>query len=85
FKTDFLRNRKTSQSGASLKDFDLERRIFKYPCSYMIYSPVFEALPAVVKSAAMRELRKGLSADDGTFAHISTEEKRVIRELLADF
>ncbi|MGZ8901761.1 MAG: hypothetical protein ACXW3Z_16840 [Limisphaerales bacterium] len=84
FKTDFLRNRKTSQSGASLKDFDLERRIFKYPCSYMIYSRVFKALPAVVKSAVMRELRKGLSADDGTFAHISAEEKRVIRELLRE-
>jgi hypothetical protein len=25
--------------GRSLRDFDLQRRLFKHPCSYLIYSP----------------------------------------------
>jgi hypothetical protein len=29
-----------------LRDFDLQRRIFKYPCSYLIYSEAFDAIPA---------------------------------------
>src|SRR5688572_24674770 len=65
FREDFLKNKKMSRSGASLKDFDLKRRMFKYPCSYMIYTPLFEALPEVVKSGVVRELRKGLREEDG--------------------
>ena len=95
FREDFLKNRKAGRSGASLKDFDLKRRIFKYPVSYMIYTPMFEALPEVVKKGVMRELRAGLrdgngngddgkNGSDGTYAHISKEEKRVIREILAE-
>jgi hypothetical protein len=84
FEEEFRRNRKVSKGGASLKDFDLKRRIFKYPCSYMIYTPLFAALPEAVKSGVMRELRKGLSDENGTYAHISKEEKRVIREILAE-
>jgi hypothetical protein len=84
FREEFSRNRKTSKSGASLKDFDLQRRIFKYPCSYMIYSPVFEALPEVVKSSVLRELKERLRDEDKTFVHISNEEKGAIREILAE-
>jgi hypothetical protein len=84
FQDDFVRNRKVSKSGASLRDFDLKRRIFKYPCSYMIYTPLFAELPKVVKGGVMRELKKGLSEGDKSYAHISTEEKRVIREILAE-
>jgi hypothetical protein len=35
--------------GRSLRQFDLERRLMRYPCSYMIYSPAFDALPAEAK------------------------------------
>jgi hypothetical protein len=32
--------------GRSLRDLDLETRLLKHPCSYMIYSPAFDGLPA---------------------------------------
>ena len=32
--------------GRSLRELDLQTRLFKYRCSYMIYSPAFDALPA---------------------------------------
>ena len=32
-------------AGRSLRDFDLTTRLFKYPCSFLIYSPQFDGLP----------------------------------------
>jgi hypothetical protein len=84
FREDFLRNRKVSKSGASLKDFDLERRMFKYPCSYMIYSPVFGALPEVVRSRVLEELRRALNAGDRSFDHITLDEKSIIAQILSE-
>src|SRR5688500_17763528 len=90
FEEDFLRDRKVSRNGASLQDFDLKRRMFKYPVSYMVYTPLFAGLPEVVKSGVIRELQKGLregdgkNGNDGTYAHISKEEKRVIQEILVE-
>ncbi|HEX7796628.1 MAG TPA: hypothetical protein VF456_19835, partial [Vicinamibacterales bacterium] len=34
----------TDSRGRSLRQLDLERRMFRYPCSYMIYAPAFDAL-----------------------------------------
>ena len=36
----------TDRRGRSLRQLDLERRLLRYPCSYMIYSDAFEALAA---------------------------------------
>ena len=38
------------RKGRSLRDFDLVHRIFRYPCSYLIYSPAFDGLPSDVKT-----------------------------------
>jgi hypothetical protein len=38
FTTDFAARGPRDRQGRSLRDFDLERRLFKYPCSYEIYS-----------------------------------------------
>lgn len=42
-----LRDRK----GRSLRELDLQTRLLKYRCSYMIYSPAFDALPAAARAA----------------------------------
>jgi hypothetical protein len=42
--------------GRSLRDFDLRTRIFKYPCSYLIYSEAFDAIPEPSKSYVYRRL-----------------------------
>lgn len=51
--------------GRSLRDFDLERHLMRYPCSYMIYTGAFDALPAGTKSAVYRRMWKFLSGGDG--------------------
>ena len=40
--------------GRSLRDFDLETRLFRYPLSYMIYSAAFDALPDGVRARIYR-------------------------------
>jgi len=42
--------------GRSLRAFDLETRLFRYPLSYMIYSNAFDALPESLRNAVLREL-----------------------------
>jgi hypothetical protein len=50
--------------GRSLYELDLTRRLMKYPCSYMIYSPAFDALDPRVKDAIYRRMWDVLSARD---------------------
>lgn len=47
--------------GRSLREFDLNRRTMRYPCSYMIYSAAFDGLPDAAKAAVYRRLKIILS------------------------
>jgi hypothetical protein len=57
----------TDSRGRSLRQFDLEHRLMRYPCSYMIYSPAFEAMPDRAKKAIyarMLVVLEGFPASD---------------------
>jgi hypothetical protein len=71
--------------GRSLRDFDLQKRIFKYPCSYLIYSEAFDAIPAPAKEYVYRRLFDILSdREQGPeFASLSSQDRRAILEILA--
>ena len=47
------RGRATARAGRC-GEFDLEHRLMRYPCSYMIYSAAFDGLPAEVKSGDLQ-------------------------------
>lgn len=47
--------------GRSLRELDLQTRLFKYRCSYMIYSPAFAALPAQARQAVHSRMREVLT------------------------
>jgi hypothetical protein len=70
--------------GRSLRDFDLRTRIFKYPCSYLIYSEAFDSLPAQTKEYVYRRLLDVLTGKDRTavFAKLDSETRRAIFEIL---
>jgi hypothetical protein len=76
----------TDKQGRSLRQFDLQTRLFKYPCSYMIYSDAFDNLPREVKLMLYHRLWKILSgADfDPAFQQIPEETRRAIREILIE-
>lgn len=50
--------------GRSLRDLDLRTRLFTYRCSYMIYSPAFDALPAEARAAFLARLRASITDAD---------------------
>jgi hypothetical protein len=70
--------------GRSLRDFDLRTRIFKYPCSYLIYSEAFDAIPGPAKEYIFRRMFEVLSGREQgpEFASLSNEDRRAILEIL---
>jgi hypothetical protein len=56
FASEFSARGPRDSKGRSLRDFDLKTRLFRYPCSYLIYSRSFEALPAEVKEYVYQRL-----------------------------
>jgi hypothetical protein len=72
--------------GRSLRQFDLERRLFRYPCSYLIYTPAFDALPAAARDAVYARMWEVLSGQekDPAYARLSGADRRAIVEILRD-
>lgn len=70
--------------GRSLRDFDLTKRIFKYPCSYLIYSASFDALPQPAKKYVYHRLFEILTGRDQSpeFARLTKEDRQAILEIL---
>lgn len=66
--------------GRSLRQFDLARRMMRYPCSYMIYSAAFDGLPVEAKDAIYRRMWRVLSGEEGS--RLSSGERRAIVEIL---
>jgi hypothetical protein len=86
FAEEFVQRGPRDRHGRSLRDLDLKRRLFTYPCSYLIYSEAFDALPAPVKDYVLRRLWDVLSGTDTSkdFAHLSTEDRKAILEILRE-
>ena len=72
--------------GRSLRDLDLKTRLQKYPLSYMIYSPAFQAMPAAPKHLVMEKIRRVLAGQitDPKYAHLTPEIRSAIAEILRD-
>jgi hypothetical protein len=71
--------------GRSLRTLDLADRLFKYPCSYLIYSEAFAALPAPAKEKVYARLYEVLSGKDTSEAYeaLSADSRQGILEILA--
>jgi hypothetical protein len=70
--------------GRSLRDLDLQTRLFKYPCSFLIYSDAFAKLPSVMKEELLRRLHAILTGEDQNpaFAKIAVGDRQAILEIL---
>jgi len=86
FAKDFAARGPFDSKGRSLRQFDLATRLFKYPCSYLIYSESFERMPEDVKSYVLRRLFNVLLGmdSDKAFAHLSAADRTAILEILRD-
>jgi hypothetical protein len=70
--------------GRSLRDFDLQKRLFRYPLSYMIYSAAFDGMPDIVRERVYQRLYDVLTGKDKsqTFAGISAADREAVLEIL---
>ncbi|HKD04903.1 MAG TPA: hypothetical protein VKB79_03280 [Bryobacteraceae bacterium] len=84
FAEEFAARGPRDPQGRSLRDFDLTKRIFRYPCSYLIYSESFDAIPEPAKSYVYRRLLEVLTNQDQSpdFAALSAEDRRAVLEIL---
>ena len=72
--------------GRSLRELDLEHRLLRYSCSYMIYSAAFDALPAQAKAAIYARLADVLAGRESSarYARLSPANRQAIAEILRD-
>jgi len=84
FAVDFPGAGPRDPAGRSLRDFDLQKRLFKYPCSFLIYSESFSSLPAPAKQWVYQRLWDILSGKETSkdFDGLSADDRRAIREIL---
>jgi hypothetical protein len=72
--------------GRSLRQFDLKTRLFRYPCSYLIYSEAFDRLPDPMKDYLYTRLLAVLEGRETheDFAHLTPEDRAAVKEILRD-
>jgi hypothetical protein len=86
FRAEFEKRGPFDKQGRSLRQFDLHTRLFKYPCSYLVYADAFQKLPAETKTYALRRMYAILTGAEGQkeFANLSAADRQTIREILLD-
>jgi hypothetical protein len=75
------------RKGRSLYELDLTRRLMKYPCSYLIYSPAFDALPVAAKEPIYKRMWEVLSGQERSEKYTSAltfRDRQAIVEILRD-
>lgn len=72
--------------GRSLRDFDLNRRLFRYPLSFLIYSEAFDQMPLEARDRIYRRLFEVLTGQDQSkkYAKLTAADRRAIYEILLD-
>jgi hypothetical protein len=86
FTTKFAAGGPTDSKGRSLRQFDLERRLMRYPCSYMIYSEAFDALPPEAKTAVYDRMWQILSGREHNpkYARLTLADRQAVVEILRE-
>ncbi|MDQ3439246.1 MAG: hypothetical protein M3478_02715 [Planctomycetota bacterium] len=82
----FMAAGRKDRNGRSLRELDLEHRLLRYPCSYMIYSDAFDALPVTTRNAIYQRLSVVLSGRDSSrrYSHLSDTDRRAVIEIVRD-
>ena len=75
------------RKGRSLHQLDLNRRLMRYPCSYLIYSAAFDALPPAARDPIYRRMWQVLSGEERDARYLSAlslADRQAIVEILRD-
>jgi len=74
------------RQGRTLRQLDLTTRLMRYPCSYLIHSPMFGALPPSMRNRVYDSMWQVLSGAnvDPRFRHLSRADRQAVVEILRD-
>jgi len=72
--------------GRSLRDLDLQRRLFRYPLSFLIKSEAFAKLPEAARTRALTLIGNVLQGrnPDRKYAHLDAPRRQAILEILRE-
>jgi hypothetical protein len=86
FTKTFPRSGSRDSKGRSLRDFDLTRRLMRYSCSYLIYSPSFDALPENAKRGIYARMWTILSGavSEPRYAQLSAADRQAVLGILRE-
>ena len=88
FTQTFAQRGPRDRRGRSLRDFDLRKRLFRYPLSYMVYTEIFDGMPAPVRERVYRRLYDILTGNEkeasGKYAALSAADREAAFEILVD-
>ncbi len=84
FAKEFAATAQRDKQGRSLRDLDLQKKLFRYPCSYLIYSEAFDALPKPALDHLYRQLWLALTGQtkDKELLAIVPEDRKAVLEIL---
>jgi hypothetical protein len=74
------------RKGRSLHELDLNARLLRYPCSYMIYTAAFDGLPDETRGAIYRRLWQVLSGrdTDEKYGRLLSADRAAVIEILRE-
>jgi hypothetical protein len=86
FARDFSARGPRDSKGRSLRDLDMKTRLFKYPCSFLIYTDAFDHMPSVMREDLLGRLYDILTGKDKDpqFAKIAPEDRQAVLEILRE-
>ena len=86
FQSNQLHAAQFDSQGRSLRELDLQTRLLKYPCSYLIHSDAFDALPESMAKFVRDRLKEVLTSSESTegFEHLSNADRANIISILSE-
>ena len=86
FVRDFTASAIKDRKGRSLRDLDMKTRMFKHPCSFLIYTPSFDAMAAPIKEVILQKLYDVLTGKntDSQYTKLTPEDRQTVLEILRE-
>jgi hypothetical protein len=72
--------------GRSLRELQLKTRLFRYPCSYLVYSPAFDGLPQEMRNYLWMRLEQILTGREPNepYASMAASDRTAVLQILSD-
>ena len=86
FAAEFSARGPRDSQGRSLRDFELKSRLFRYPCSYLIYSSAVDGLPDAARDYVYRRLFEVLvgNEDSKAYSHLAPTDRKAVAQILRE-